>query len=217
MATYIGNPDPEVLSLGRPVSDPLTLISMGQNDVTFRAGKVVFTKAVSAIVPGTTSLSLRNNADTADNLIITDAGNITTRGTFTNTYANGQTTVRGVTYLLMTLSTTTTVTTSTTNLLPVNSYIEAVACRVGTGLTTATSYKVGDPTSDARFVSFNTSIGAGQTQVGFNQVNPAIGTTLALSAVNVSATTVKITCDAVPGAGTIGVSVFYRQYTAPTS
>lgn len=34
----------------------------------------------SRIIPGATSLSLRNNADSADNLLIVDNGNITTRG-----------------------------------------------------------------------------------------------------------------------------------------
>lgn len=40
-----------------------------------------FTPAVSKIVPGATSISLRNNADTLDNLIITDAGAATFRNT----------------------------------------------------------------------------------------------------------------------------------------
>lgn len=37
--------------------------------------------AISKIVPGATSWSLRNNADSTDNLIITDAGSATLRGT----------------------------------------------------------------------------------------------------------------------------------------
>lgn len=44
-------------------------------------GIIILAKAASKIVPGVTSLSLRNNTDSADNLLITDAGNVTIRGT----------------------------------------------------------------------------------------------------------------------------------------
>lgn len=40
---------------------------------------ITFSQAVGRIVPGATSLSLRNNADSADNLILTDAGAATIR------------------------------------------------------------------------------------------------------------------------------------------
>lgn len=45
--------------------------------------------AASKIIPGATSLSLRNNADSADNLIITDAGVVTLRNLLTLTGAQG--------------------------------------------------------------------------------------------------------------------------------
>src|SRR5689334_13899876 len=41
--------------------------------------------AVSKIVAGATSLSLRNNADSSDNVIVLDNGNTTVRGTLTAT------------------------------------------------------------------------------------------------------------------------------------
>lgn len=44
------------------------------------AGSLIFTSAATKIIPGATSLSLRNTADSADNLLIADAGTITTRG-----------------------------------------------------------------------------------------------------------------------------------------
>ena len=44
------------------------------------SGTVSLSTAISKIVPGATSLSLRNNADSADNWILTDAGNGTLRG-----------------------------------------------------------------------------------------------------------------------------------------
>ncbi len=46
-------------------------------------GSVAFSTAVGKIVPGATSLSWRNNADSADNLLISDAGAATLRSTLT--------------------------------------------------------------------------------------------------------------------------------------
>ena len=60
-------------------------------------GRLVMSTAVSKIIPGATSISHRNNADSADNLLITDAGNITIRGTLQlgTTYASGATVATG--------------------------------------------------------------------------------------------------------------------------
>lgn len=44
-------------------------------------GRLVFTALAGKIVPGATSLSHRNNADTADNLVILDSGTATFRAT----------------------------------------------------------------------------------------------------------------------------------------
>jgi hypothetical protein len=45
-------------------------------------GQLTVSTAVGKIVPGATSISLRNNADNADNLLLLDGGGITARGTF---------------------------------------------------------------------------------------------------------------------------------------
>ncbi len=50
-------------------------------DTNLTSAKLILSTAVSLIVPGVTSLSLRNNADDADNLIITNAGAVTFRST----------------------------------------------------------------------------------------------------------------------------------------
>lgn len=47
------------------------------------------TTAVSKLIPGATSFSHRNNADTFDNLLITDAGVVATRGAITTAGAAG--------------------------------------------------------------------------------------------------------------------------------
>jgi hypothetical protein len=52
-------------------------------DMTLSAGRVVLSATASKIIPGSTSLSLRNNADSADNLILTDAGAATFRAAVT--------------------------------------------------------------------------------------------------------------------------------------
>lgn len=46
-------------------------------------GRLLFTASAGKIVPGATSISHRNNADSADNLLITDVGNATVRGNLT--------------------------------------------------------------------------------------------------------------------------------------
>lgn len=47
--------------------------------------KLMFSPAVSKIIPGTTSIALRNNVDNASNLLIVDAGDATFRATVTAT------------------------------------------------------------------------------------------------------------------------------------
>jgi hypothetical protein len=46
-------------------------------------GRLKLFPAVSKIIAGTTSFSVRKNDDTVDNLLVTDAGNTTVRGTLT--------------------------------------------------------------------------------------------------------------------------------------
>lgn len=45
------------------------------------SGVLTFSAAVSKLIPGATSFSIRNHADSADNLLIDDAGNVTARTT----------------------------------------------------------------------------------------------------------------------------------------
>lgn len=50
---------------------------------TARVSQLTISTSASKIIPGATSLSLRDNADSADNLIVTDAGNVTIRAGLT--------------------------------------------------------------------------------------------------------------------------------------
>jgi len=63
--------------------------------LTLAADDLTFGAAASQIVPGATSLSFRNTADSADNLIITNAGAATIRAGLTIT-ASGLTVTAGV-------------------------------------------------------------------------------------------------------------------------
>lgn len=70
-------------SLVRRVADVDSVVfnvTRANGRVTF-AEAIALSSAVSLIVPGATSLSLRNHADSADNLILLDNGNATMRGT----------------------------------------------------------------------------------------------------------------------------------------
>ena len=62
----------------------------------FSPGRLLFTSLASKIVPGATSISHRNNADSADNLLISDAGNLTARGTLALSANPGSITMQGV-------------------------------------------------------------------------------------------------------------------------
>jgi hypothetical protein len=60
-------------------------LTVTAGDETLTAGRLVLGAASSKIVPGATQLSLRNNADSADNILVTDAGVVTTRNALTVT------------------------------------------------------------------------------------------------------------------------------------
>jgi hypothetical protein len=69
-------------------------ITATAGDVAVTAGNLTFGAAASRIVPGVTSLALRNNANSADNVSITDAGVVTVRAGLTVT-AGGLTITAG--------------------------------------------------------------------------------------------------------------------------
>ena len=52
-------------------------------DVTIALGDLNMGNTASQIVPGLTSFAIRNNADSADNLLVTDAGDVTVRNDLT--------------------------------------------------------------------------------------------------------------------------------------
>lgn len=72
-------------STGAVVVGGTVTASGGYVGVNLQSGALSFTPVAAQIVGGATSLSLRNNANNADNVLVSDAGNITVRGTATLT------------------------------------------------------------------------------------------------------------------------------------
>ncbi len=138
-------------------------------------------------------------------------------GNLTQSTANGAQWISGSSSELLTLSTSGLTTDTTANLLPANSIIESVVCRVTTTITTTTNWAVGDATTSARFSSPNATLTSGTTSVGLNHMQGSVSTDAA-GPVQTSAAKVRITCTGSnPGAGVIRITVFYRQFVAPTS
>lgn len=127
--------------------------------------------------------------------------------------ANAAQWVHGQISELITLSTSGTTTDSAANLLPADSIIESVVARVTTTITTATDWKLGDATIAGRFSPANSTMTSGSTQVGTIQADQ----TGSSGPRQVAAAKLRITTTGTPGAGIIRVTVYYRQFIAPTS
>jgi hypothetical protein len=100
-------------------------------------------------------------------------------------------------------------TTDTVIQLPANAIIDAVTVRVTTAIPTAANFTVGDSGSAARFSTAAVSSAANSTDAG----------TKAGAYYNSTATSVRITPDATPGANTgrVRVTIFYHYVTVATS
>jgi len=131
--------------------------------------------------------------------------------------ANGAYSERGYAEELITLATGGLTTDSSANLLPANSIIQAVVCRVTTTITTATSWAVGDGTTAARFSAANSTLTAGTTSVGLAHMAGNVSTTAA-GPTQAAAAKLRITAaGSNPGAGAVRCGVFYTVFVAPTS
>jgi hypothetical protein len=99
------------------------------------------------------------------------------------------------------------------NLLPAGAIIDSVVIYITqtiSGGSTPTTIAVGDSGTSNRFISTGTPLTAGSTAIGLNQIN---GSTSAQAA----AAKVRVTLDQIPGQGAVRITVFWRQFTAPTS
>ncbi len=129
---------------------------------------------------------------------------------------NGAAAVTGVTSELITLSTSGVTSTSVANLLPANSFVKAVTCRVTTTIATATAWKVGDGTTTGRFLATGSALTVNTTAVGLVHRSPTI-TTDAAGPIQIAAAPLVITTTGTPSAGAVRCSVLWETYSAPTS
>lgn len=132
--------------------------------------------------------------------------------------ANGGLWKRGFNSEEITLSTGGVTTDSVANLLPADAILEAVVARVTQAITTATDWKLGDGTTAARFCAAQSGaqLSLGATVVGLAHQQGGISTN-ATGPVQSAAAKVRVTTTGTPGAGKIRVTVWFRQFVAPTS
>lgn len=133
--------------------------------------------------------------------------------TVTRNSTSGAQAASGVSTELLTIAAAATTDTSA-NLLPANSYIEAVTVNVVTAIPTAATFTVGDATTAARFAT-GVSTALNTQTVGLTHVDQ----TGAAGPRQTSAAKVRITPNAVPAdaTGQVRVDVFWRTYTAGTT
>jgi hypothetical protein len=188
-------------------------IEGGQSTGTGAEGNVVIRLSPPAASTGT-------GQNTLVDVERWDTGSVADPQTRTVTLSanNGSTWIRGSNSELLTLSTAGATTNTSANLLPANSIIEAVVIRVTTAISGGgvTAFSVGDSTTAARFSASAGGLTLGSTRVGLQHQQGSV-TTDAAGPVQVTATTVRITCDATPTAGVIRIIVYYKQFVAPTS
>lgn len=129
--------------------------------------------------------------------------------------ANGGYWERGVNSELLTIAAAAT-TDTVGSLLPPDAIIESVVVRVTTVIPTAATFTVGDATTAARFAT-GVAVAANTTAVGILHRHPDVAA--AAGPVQVTASKVRITPNASPGAatGVVRVEVFFSRFVAPTS
>lgn len=221
MATHIATPSPAGSNAGAPAAPPTGGVIANPVAIPFNVDSLAVANALTAgsvastgAVSGTTGTFSGAVAGTTG----TFSGAVTASGGFSPaaavlTTANGASRTLASISELITLSTIGATTDSTANLLPANSVIESVVARVTTTITTATAWKLGDATVSGRFAADNATMTAGATSIGLVHIDQSSTSGPRQTA----AAKLRITTTGTPGAGVVRVTVFYRQYVAPTS
>lgn len=110
------------------------------------------------------------------------------------------------------------VTKDTVGKLPGGSIIKGISYRITTAISGGgvTKVRVGDATTNDRFASDSTSLGAGTTALCMNH-QKGNATTEATGPTQAADASIRFTFDAAPAAGAVRVQWHYEKYTAPTS
>jgi hypothetical protein len=112
-------------------------------------------------------------------------------------------------------------TTDTTNkLIPAGAWILQVVGTVSTTISggTCTGWQLGDAVTAGRFTASDTTLTAGESQIGMVHMSTGIAsaTTGMIQPVATGAAKVRVTCaTGAPGAGKIRITVFYMQPVPP--
>lgn len=185
-----------------------TITPSSSNHTLFSDGGNTYVNAASG---GTVGISVNGTV-----ILAATSASLTESVNAIRSTTNGALWTRGTLSEAITLDTGAAFTDSTANLLPANSIIEAVVARVTTTITTSANWKLGDATTTDRFTAANSTLTAGTTDVGLRHQQGSISTD-ATGPVQTAAAKLRITLNAAPGAGAVRVTVFYRQFTPPTS
>jgi hypothetical protein len=134
------------------------------------------------------------------------SGNSNAFGSSASSTSSGCETNYGAT----TLSTGATTTNTGLNCLPANSVIDAVVYRITQTITTATSFTIGDNTTANRFCTTQSTLTVTTTGICIAQTGSS-------DALQTSATSVRVTASAKPGAGAIRLIVYYHTWIPPVN
>jgi hypothetical protein len=166
------------------------------------------------------AIATTGNAAVAGNAAVVGSTQLTGALTLLNslipTGPNGEAATLSWVEELLTLSTSGATTDTAANLLPANALILAVVARVTTSITTATDWKLSDPTTAGRFSAANSTMTAGATIIGILQWSGAV-TTLAAGPSQPAAAKARITTTGTPGAGAVRIGVLALTFGAPTA
>ena len=143
---------------------------------------------------------------------VAQAGTISTGGAAQvfGSAQNSTTAACEANYGVTTLATKSTTTNTGLDCLPANAIIDAVVYRITATITMAASFTIGDASSANRFCATQSKLTAGTTGICIAQSGSS-------AAIQNSASPVRVTANADPGAGAIRLIVYYHTWTPPAS
>lgn len=237
MWTWVGTTNPHKFTVVSDDKDIGTVATNGTTTLTgtatrflrlFRVGDTITVqgegvRTIASIASDTSLTATAAFSTTASSLTFTkvlrksfyveDNGDIENTGEQRIATDNAAKWIHGSASELLTIAAAAT-TDTTANLLPANAIIEAVVVRVTTVIPTAATFSVGDATTAARFAT-GVAVAATTTAVGLTHVDQ----TGAAGPKQTAAAKVRITPSSSPATatGVVRITVFYRQFVAPTS
>jgi hypothetical protein len=143
---------------------------------------------------------------------VAQAGTISTGGAAQvfGSAQNSTTAACETNYGVTTLATRYTTTNTGLDCLPANAIIDAIVYRITTTITTAASFTIGDAGTANRFCTTQSKLTAGNTGICIAQAGSS-------AAIQNAASSVRVTTNAIPGAGAIRLIVYYHTWNPPAN